>query len=332
MTDVAILVLAIALDLLLGEPPTFAHPVVWMGAVVGLFQRFVGANPSGKDSPLHDAAAEEDRGRPRLRIWLQLICGTLAVLVGAALFGGAAYFVLDLLSDQNPLGYILIGVFLLNASFSVRALHTAARRIRLLLEEGEIEEARFRLRDLVSRDASTLDGPLIAAAAVESVAENMADSLVAPLFYFAVVGVPGAVAYRVVNTFDSMIGYRGKYEHLGKFAAKLDDLLNLVPARLAALLIVLAAAVTGNDAKGAWRIMARDHRKTASPNAGWTMSAAAGALGIQLEKVGHYVLGDPRQPVNSQTIEKALRLMQAVLAIWVGLLLLIGVIRYAIWR
>ncbi len=308
MADFVVLLLAIALDLLLGEPPTFAHPVVWMGNIVALLERLA----------------------PPRCAWLQFLYGILIVLIGTALFGGLAYYIVAYLAESNLLGYILIGVFLLKGCFSVRALHTAATRIRLLLEEGEIEEARFHLRDLVSRDTASLDQPLIAAAAVESVAENITDSLVAPLFYFFLLGVPGALVYRMVNTFDSMIGYRGKYEYLGKFAARLDDLLNFIPARLTALIIVLAAAITGNDAKGAWRIMARDHRKTASPNAGWAMGARPGALGVQLEKLGHYRLGDPQRPVASQTIADALRLMQAVLVIWVGILLSVEVIRFVI--
>ncbi|MDO8670155.1 MAG: cobalamin biosynthesis protein [Dehalococcoidia bacterium] len=308
MADFTILILAIAMDLLLGEPPPFAHPVVWVGGLIAIFKRLA---PAGW-------------------VWLQFVYGVMAVLIATALLGGLSYYILGFLHENNFLGYILIGVFLLKGSFSVRALHAAATRVGLLLDEGEIEEARFYLRDLVSRDASSLDKPLIAAAAVESVAENITDSLVAPLFYFLLFGVPGALVYRTVNTFDSMIGYRGIYEYLGKFAARLDDLLNFIPARLTALLIVLAAAITGNDVKGAWRIMVRDHGRTASPNAGWTMSAAAGALQVQLEKVSYYTLGDPRRPASSQTIGEVLRLLQVVLAIWVGIILFFEVIHFVL--
>ena len=126
---------------------------------------------------------------------------------------------------------------------------------------------------------------------MESVAESTCDSLVAPLFYFLLLGVPGAIGYRVVNTLDSMIGYHGKYEYLGKFAARLDDVLNFIPARLTALLLVLAAFVMKRNGRKAWQTALREHAKTESPNAGWPMAAMAGALDVRLEKVGHYQLG-----------------------------------------
>jgi adenosylcobinamide-phosphate synthase len=150
---------------------------------------------------------------------------------------------------------------------------------------------------------------LVAAAAVESLAENLGDSVVAPLCYYAIGGLPGAVAYRAVNTLDSMIGYRGRYEWLGKAGARLDDVLNLLPSRLAVLLIVGAAAVVGEDARGAWRVARRDARLTAGPNAGWPMAAMAGALGVELEKVGHYRLGAGGAAADATAIERADRVI-----------------------
>ena len=127
-------------------------------------------------------------------------------------------------------------------TFSIKGLRRAAFKIKNLLQDDDLDKTRFELRALVSRDTAGLPRPLLASAAVESVAEGTCDSLVAPLFYFLLLGVPGAIGYRVVNTLDAMIGYHGKYEYLGKFAARLDDVLNYIPARLAALLLVLAAA------------------------------------------------------------------------------------------
>jgi len=145
---------------------------------------------------------------------------------------------------------------------------------------------------LVSRDTATLSATQVSAATIESVAENLSDSVVAPLLYYAVGGLPAAFGYRFANTADAMVGYRDEvYEWLGKAPARLDDLFNLVPARLAAALIVAAAPLTGESAGRAWRIWRRDAGKTASPNAGHPMSAMAGALDVELEKVGHYRLG-----------------------------------------
>ncbi|MHB8620796.1 MAG: CobD/CbiB family cobalamin biosynthesis protein, partial [Chloroflexota bacterium] len=161
-------------------------------------------------------------------------------------------------------------------------------------------------------------------ATIESVAENSADSIVAPLFWYLLLGAPGALAYRFANTADAMVGYRGQYEHLGKASARLDDALSYIPARLTALLLVGGCRLLGLPAGRAWSVARRDHAATASPNAGWPMAAAAGALAVPLEKAGHYVLGDD-SPANlvPGKIAGATRLMYATaglaLALLVGL-------------
>ncbi len=167
-------------------------------------------------------------------------------------------------------------------------------------------------------------------AAVESVAENICDSFVAPLFYFLLLGVPGAMAYRVINTLDAMIGMHGKYEHLGKFAARLDDILNFIPARISALLIVLAAIFLRQNARQSWKTMLKDHSRTESPNAGWPMSAAAGALSVQFTKIDHYQLGQPDKPLKPGTIDAVLRLTGCSAFIWVTICLIVEVIIFVI--
>ena len=192
-------------------------------------------------------------------------------------------------------------------------------------------QARLGLRSLVSRDPSQLSPELAAAATVESVSENMADSIVGPLLFFALFGLPGAVVYRAVNTLDSMVGYRGEYEFLGKASARLDDLLNLIPARLTGLLLVLSSLfLPGQRAAEAWRVMWRDHSRTQSPNAGWPMSGMAGALGVELEKVGHYRLGDSTRPVGPQDITQAIRSMYLVAALGLAVALVLVYARIAI--
>jgi adenosylcobinamide-phosphate synthase len=163
---------------------------------------------------------------------------------------------------------------------------------------------------------------------VESAAENVCDSFVAPLFYFLLLGVPGAIAYRIANTYDAMIGYHGKYEYSGKFAAWLDDVANFLPARLSALAIIVAAWLCRKDVSQAWHIMLRDHKKTESPNAGWTMSAVAGALGVQLEKIGHYKLGDNHHALSLDTIDDSSQIVMMAALIWSLLSLLAGVLRF----
>lgn len=307
MANLYVLLLAVAVDLAFGEPPPALHPVVWMGQTITLM--------TGRITPRRPA--------------LQFAWGALVTLAVIALFTVPVYFLLVYLQGLHTAAYIIAAALLLKSSFSVRELRRAALRIKTLLATDKLAEARWELRALVSRNTSDLDTGQVVSATVESVAENSCDSLVAPLFYFLLLGVPGAVAYRVVNTLDAMIGYHGKWEYTGKFAARVDDVLNYLPARLTALILVLAAAMMRQNPRGAWTVMLRDHRKTESPNAGWTMSALAGALGVQIEKVGHYRLGDSQQALAAGSIEVTLRLMLLVAVTWVVLSMLIEVIRFA---
>jgi len=153
----------------------------------------------------------------------------------------------------------------------------------------------------------------LSAAAIESLAENASDSFIAPLFYYRLFGLPGAFAYRAVNTLDAMIGYHGRYEFLGKVAARVDDALNVVPARVTALLLVIAARFTRDNARRAWQTMRRDHTRTESPNAGYPMSAMAGALDVRLEKVGHYRLNENGRAPQPRDIRRAARLVSVAL-------------------
>ena len=248
----------------------------------------------------------------------------MALLV-PGLWAAAAYLAVQGLQNLHDVAYMLIGATLLKTTFSVRMLHQVAVRIRVLLVQGDLVEARAGLRSVVSRDVSNLTLEQTTAATVESVSENTTDSFVGPWLAFALFGLPGAFAYRAINTLDSMIGYHGRYEYLGKASAKLDDFMNLIPARLTALLLVLSSALLpGQRARGAWRIMWRDHGRTESPNAGWTMSGMAGALGVELEKVGHYRLGDQTRTLEPQDINRAVQTMGLVAGL--GLLLALGVI------
>ncbi len=308
MDLILILAGALVIDLALGEPPLALHPVVWMGKFIGLWEKW-----GLKSTPL-----------------FQFIFGTILTLITIALFAVPAYYLLAYLKDWNFLVYIILGMVLFKITFSLRELRQAAQNIKSLLLAKNLAAARFNLRSLVKRDASNLTEPLVVSAAVESVTENTCDSFVAPLFYFLILGIPGAVAYRVINTLDAMIGRHDQYEYLGKFAARLDDVVNILPARLTALFIVLAAFILRINPRAAWRIMLRDHAKTASPNAGWPMSAAAGALGVQLTKLDHYQLGDQKQPLVPHTIDSASRLIFISAFSWVFLCLAVEVTRFAL--
>jgi adenosylcobinamide-phosphate synthase len=298
--DLAVLALAVVLDLAMGELPARFHPTVWMGRTVAFAERL---------APRNGMAG--------------VVAGAVLALLVAGLWAAAAYFAVQGLHGVHDVAYVLVGAVLLKTTFSLRMLHQAAARLGGLLARGEIDQARYDLRSLVSRDTSRLSPEQAAVATVESVSENMADSFVGPWLFFALFGLPGAVAYRAINTLDSMIGYHGEYEYLGKVSARLDDLINLVPARLAGLLLVFGSLfLPGQRARGAWRIMWRDHSRTESPNAGWTMSGMAGALGVELEKTGHYRLGDSTRPVEVHDITQAVRSMYLVAGL--GLLVALG--------
>ena len=221
--------------------------------------------------------------------------GLTVAVAGSAVV--AAWLVARGADALGPAGLVLQAAAL-KALLSVRDLAGAARAVARDLERGGLAAARRTVgHHLVSRPTVALDEGHVASAAVESVAENLTDSFLAPILFYVLFGLPGAAAYRAVNTADAMIGHRqGALEHFGKFAARLDDLLNLIPARLAALTLVAAAPLAGGQRARAWTMMRRDHTRTASPNAGWTMAAMAGALGVRLEKPGHYTLGEGPWP------------------------------------
>lgn len=306
MEILLILLLAIVIDLVLGDPPCIIHPVAWMGGVASFLEKRC-------INQRHVA---------------QLIYGLGIVLIIIGLFAVPAYFILLYLKSLSSVAYTITGALLLKSTFSLKGLRQAALGVKNLLLEDKLNEARLDLRSLVSRDTRSLTKPLLISATVESVAENTSDSFVAPLFYFLLLGIPGAIAYRVVNTLDAMIGYHGKYEYLGKFASRLDDVLNFVPARLTALLLVLAAFLTRRDGRMSWRVALNEHTKTESPNAGWPMAAAAGALNVPLENVGHYKLGNMNTTPTPATINASLELMQVAVLVWGLICFMIGVIHF----
>ena len=269
--------LALLLDELVGEPPTMLHPVVWIGRLLdGLEARA----PHGQ----------------RARLAYGLVVATAAPGVCAGLAA--------LLERWTPWP---IQAALLSAAFAGRGLLAAAERVERALRDDRLEDARRQVRWLVSRPTSDLDAALLSAATIESLAENLVDSWVAPLLAYAGFGLGGAYLYRTTNTADAMWGYRSpRYEQLGKGVARADDLLSWLPARLATALLIL----TGPNARRSHAIWQRDACRTASPNAGQPMAAMAGALGVRLEKRGAYILYPEGAPAGPDDISRARRLVR----------------------
>jgi len=302
METIFILLLALAIDLALGDPPNAIHPVAWMGKVASFLEKRC-------TSPSHV---------------VQFIWGVGIVIITVGLFTVPTFFALFYLKSLSPVAYIIVGGVLCKFTFSLRGLRQTALEVKRLLFEDKQDKARLEAQSLVSRETKDLPQPLLVSAAIESVAENASDSFVAPLFYFLLLGVPGAMAYRVVNTLDAQIGYHGKYEYLGKFSSRLDDVLNFIPARLTALLLVLGAFLSRKSGRRTWQIALSEHVKTESPNAGWPMAAVAGALDVQLEKRGYYKLGEARTPLVPKTIDTSLAVVQKSMLVWVLICFLVG--------
>ncbi|MAF86146.1 MAG: cobalamin biosynthesis protein CobD [Dehalococcoidales bacterium] len=306
MDILLILAIALAIDLVLGEPPRIIHPVVWMGKVISFLEtRGVGRHPLA-----------------------QFIYGIVITLLIIGLFTVPAYFILLYLKSLAPVAHVVVGAVFLKSTFSLKELRRVALKVKSFLLKEKLDEARFELRSLVSRDTRGLPQPLLVSATVESVAESTGDSFVAPLFYFLLFGVPGAIAYRVVNTMDAMLGYHGKYEYLGKFVTRLDDVLNFIPARLSALLLVSAAFLSRRDARSSWQTALNSHSRTESPNAGWPIAAVAGALNVRLEKRGHYRLGKAGVLLIPETIDDSLKLMQIAVLGWALICFIVGVVYF----
>jgi adenosylcobinamide-phosphate synthase len=306
MEKIVVLLIALTLDLIFGEPPNAWHPVAWLGKLI----------------------AWETKLAPHRGKFRQMAYGATIVLVALGLIATATYFLLAQLSEFNLIVYVIVSGLILKFSFSLRGLRQAVDSVKKLLAKDNLKQARLSLRSLVSRDTTELSKSQVISAAVESAAENICDGFVAPLFYFFLFGVAGAIAYRVINTFDTIVGYHGQWEYLGKFAARLDDIVNFIPARLTALIIVLAALICRKNIVQAWHIMIRDHKKTESPNAGWTMSAVAGALEVQLEKAGHYKLGDNHLPLSLNTIDASRQIIMVTALMWCSIFILAEVIYF----
>jgi adenosylcobinamide-phosphate synthase len=299
------LLLAWALDAALGDPDwiPWPHPVVLMGQAA---QRL-------------EARLRRPGDGPTLQVALGgVFC--LAVVAGTT---AVAWVALTVTGWLWPLLGNALAVYLAYACLATRCLDAEARAVARLVEAGELREARRRLSRIVGRDTEGLPAPEVLRGALETTAENASDGVVAPLFYLALGAALGwgpllAVAYKAVNTLDSMVGYRDdRYEHFGKASARLDDLANWVPARLTALLVAAVARLAGEDARGALRVAARDGRLHKSPNSGYPEAAFAGALGIRLGGTNTYRgvprpsphIGDPGPPLTPEHLRRALRLL-----------------------
>ena len=299
------------LDCLFGDPKKVPHPVVWMGKAITRLEKW-----------LRRRFPQTPRGERAGGIVLAVI-----LPVGTLLISGG----LCLLSLRiHPLFGLALQILWCWQALAMRCLTKESRNVYRRLKTEGLEAGRKAVARIVGRDTSGLSEEGVVKAAVETVAENFCDGVLAPLFYMLLGGAPLALAYKAVNTMDSMVGYKNdRYLHFGRAAAKMDDIANYLPARIAALLWILASPLSGGDLKNAWRIWRRDRRNHLSPNSAQTESAGAGSLGIQLAGPASYFgktvekpyIGDAVRPIEPEDILRADRIMAAagVLGFVIGL-------------
>ena len=287
------------LDALFGDPAWLPHPVVYMGKAISKFEKFLRPRlPKTPQGELLGGAI----------VAFCLPVGTF-LLTGLVCWGAARL---------HPLLGLAVQMFWCGQALAARGLVQESTNVYKELKKPDLPGARKAVSRIVGRDTAELTAEGVTKAAVETVAENASDGVIAPLLYMLIGGAPLALTYKAINTMDSMLGYKNeKYLYFGRVPAKLDDVASYIPSRLAALLWVAAAAFTHNDAKGAWKIWRRDRRRHASPNSAQTESACAGALGVQLAGPAYYfgqyypklTIGDALRPVEPEDILRANRMM-----------------------
>lgn len=304
--SVLILILGLLLDLAFGDPVWLYHPVRLIGlAIQGfekLFRKIFPRTPGG-----------------------ELAAGVCLAFSVTAVSAGVPFLILRLVGEFSPGLAFCLAVFWTYQILALKSLKDESMKVYAALEEGDLVKARRAVSMIVGRDTENLTEEGVAKAAVETVAENTSDGVIAPMIFLALGGPVLGFFYKAVNTLDSMVGYKNEtYLYLGRFSARLDDVLNFIPARVSGLLLMLASPLCGLDAKGAWRIYRRDRKNHASPNSAHTEAAAAGALQVRLAGNACYfgkvyekpTIGDPIRPVEGEDIRRVNRLMYtaAVLA------------------
>ena len=315
---VSVLLLAIILDLLIGDISPWKpwkriynlHPTVWLGNLTKALEPHF-KNPNSKVEKLNG-------------VFLALI--VILTITVPVYFGLKYLFIL-----LGAIAFVIVASIILKFTICIKLETEGAVAVAKAIQAGDLAEAR-KYAHFSRRDPSQLTGPQISSAVIESMVENLTDFKLSPFIYYAFFGVPGAVAFRAVNTLDGMVGFKDK-EHIntGWFSANLDTVINYVPARLTTALMIVAAAILGDDYKSAWRIARRDHKRVQSRNHGWQMAAIAGALHVQLEKPGKYTVGDPLKALTPDKILRALRVRDLSIVLCILLVLPIIVIIGLYW-
>ena len=294
LESVLIIGFALFLDMILGDPKNRYHPTAWIGKLIGI----ITTRMKNENSNLEKFGG--------------FIIVIIPISISCILLSGLQFSV-DLINIEflSIIISIIIGTILLKTTIAIKGMEVHALAILDSIKHDNIIQARQNLSMIVKRNTKNLDKNHILSGTLESLSENIVDGITGPLFYFSIFGLPGAFVYRIVNTVDSMVGYKTQMlKNLGWFGANCDNVLNYIPSRLTGLTMVLAALMLGYNWKNCYQIFKRDGKNTDSPNAGYPMAALAGALGTKLEKIEHYSLGIEQEEITLKKVNDAITLMK----------------------
>ena len=303
LESIVVIGFAILLDLLFGDPKNRFHPTAWIGILIGT----ITTRMKNENYNLENLGG--------IFIVLIPVCISIVVLLGLD-------FSIDLISVESLsiLISIISGVVLFKMTIAIKGMERHALAVLDSIQKNDLTQARTNLSMIVKRNTKNLDKNHILSGTLESLSENIVDGITGPMFYFAIFGLPGAFVYRIVNTVDSMVGYKTQmFKNLGWFGANCDNVLNYIPSRLTGLTIVLGSMLLGHDWKNCYEIFKRDGKKTDSPNAGYPMAAFAGALGTKFEKLEHYSLGTGEYEITSKKVKDAISLMKVTSLLFFGI-------------
>lgn len=294
LESILVVIFAIILDFIVGDPKNKFHPTSWIGSLIAKLVPFV----------KNESPNIEKLGGILLVILVTSFVSALLVLLNFGIQTISIEFVGIVVS-------VLVGMILLKTTVAIRGMEKHAMEVMNSLEHNDLDAARNHLSMIVKRNTKNLDKNHVLSGTLESISENTVDGVTGPLFYFSFFGIFGAFVYRIVNTIDSMIGYKTNiFKNVGWFGANCDKVLNFIPARITSILMVLGAMILGNDWKKSYEIMRRDGKNTESPNAGYPMAALAGALGTRFEKINHYCVGEGNIELTKTHLHSAISLMK----------------------
>ena len=304
LETISIIGFAILIDLIFGDPKNRYHPTAWIGTFIAKLTTI---------TKNQNSTFEKIGGMVMI-----IIISSVVILLLSGLNFGISLISVDYISLILS---VVIGALLLKTTIAIRGMEKHAISVLDSLESNDLDLARNYLSMIVKRNTTKLDKNHVLSGVLESISENTVDGITGPMFYYAFFGLFGAFVYRIINTADSMVGYKNDiFKNLGWFTAKCDTILNYIPSRLTGLMMVISAAILQNNWRNSYKVMIRDGKKTESPNAGYPMAALAGALETKFEKINHYKLGDGEIILTRDHVLSAIKIMKLTSILFFGII------------